>query len=55
MNFVYASETDLLDVALFGVIAKQWRELNPKLKDNTRDHAKVYQLFASLTLNLQNS
>jgi len=41
---VYASETDLLNVTLFGVTAKQWRELNPDVKGNMRDHANVHQL-----------
>jgi hypothetical protein len=44
INFVYASEADLLNVALFGVTAKQWREANPRIKGNMRDHANVHQL-----------
>jgi hypothetical protein len=33
INHVYASEADLLNVALFGMTAKEWREANPDLKD----------------------
>ena len=41
----YASEADLLNVALFGLTAKQWRDANPKLDGNMRDHATVEQLL----------
>jgi len=41
----YASEADLLNVALFGHTARQWRETNPKLEGNVRDHAGVEQLL----------
>ena len=41
----YASEADLLNVALFGQTAKQWREANPKLEDNMREYATVEQLL----------
>ncbi len=41
---VYASEADVLNVALFGMIAKQWRDSNPDLKGNIRDYANVSQL-----------
>ena len=41
----YASEADLLNVALFGQTAKQWREANPKLDGNMRDHATIEQLL----------
>ncbi len=41
---VYANEADLLNVAHFGVTAKQWREENPNLSGNMRDHANVHQL-----------
>ena len=42
---VYASEADLLNVALFGQTAKQWREANPKLEGNLREHAAIEQLL----------
>ena len=41
----YANEADLLNVALFGQTAKQWRDANPKLEGNMRDHATVEQLL----------
>ena len=41
---VYANEADLLNVALFGVTAKEWRDNNPKLKGNIRDEASLEQL-----------
>ena len=43
-SFVYASEADVLNVALFGMTAKQWREQNPDKKGNMRDYAEVSQL-----------
>ena len=44
INFVYADEADLLNVALFGITAKQWREANPKAEGNIRDEATIEQL-----------
>ena len=41
----YATEADLLNVALFGQTAKQWRDNNPKLDGNMRDHATIEQLL----------
>ena len=41
----YASEADLLNVALFGHTARQWRDANPKLEGNVRDHAGIEQLL----------
>ena len=43
-SFVHASEADVLNVALFGTTAKQWREKNPDKKGNMRDYAEVSQL-----------
>ena len=43
--FTYASEADLLNVALFGQTARQWRDANPKLEGNVRDHAGIEQLL----------
>jgi len=43
-NFVYASEADILNVALFGMTAKQWRDTNPDKKGNIRDYAIIEQL-----------
>ena len=44
INFVYASEADMLNVALFGKTAKQWRDENPKAQGNIRDEATIEQL-----------
>jgi len=41
----YASEADLLNVALFGHTARQWRDANPKLEGNVRDYASIEQLL----------
>ena len=38
-SFVYADEADMLNVAMFGMTARQWREANPELKGNIRDYA----------------
>ncbi len=43
-SFVYANEADLLNVALFGITAKEWRENNPNQKGNIRDYATLEQL-----------
>jgi len=52
---VYASEADLLNMALFGVTAKEWRESNPALKGNIRDHANVHQLVCLANLESMNA
>lgn len=44
-SVIYASEADVLNVALFGITAKQWRETNPDLKGNIRDYAEINQLI----------
>ncbi len=44
-SVVYASEGDLLNVALFGITAKQWQSANPDLKGNIRDYASTEQLL----------
>jgi hypothetical protein len=44
-SFVYADEADVLNVALFGITAKQWRETNPDKKGNVRDYATINQLI----------
>ncbi|MDD5092573.1 MAG: KilA-N domain-containing protein, partial [Candidatus Wallbacteria bacterium] len=41
---VYAAEADVLNMALFGMTAKQWRETNPDKKGNIRDYADISQL-----------
>lgn len=44
VNFIYANEADLLNMALFGITAKQWRDANPKAIGNIRDEAGIEQL-----------
>ena len=44
-SFVYADEADMLNVAMFGMTAKQWREANQDLKGNIRDYATINQLI----------
>lgn len=50
INLVYASEADLLNMALFGKTAKQWRDENPDEKGNIRDFANVSQLVCLANL-----
>ena len=51
----YASEADLLNVALFGQTARQWRDANPKLDGNMRDHATIEQLLVLANLESLNA
>ena len=44
-SIIYANEADVLNVAMFGMTAKQWRETNPELKGNIRDYATVNELI----------
>ena len=44
-SFVYADEADMLNVAMFGMTARQWRDSNPDLKGNIRDYATINQLI----------
>ncbi len=44
-SLVYADEADMLNVAMFGMTAKQWRDANPGLKGNIRDYAAINQLI----------
>ncbi len=52
---VYASEADLLNVALFGQTAKQWRDAHPDAEGNIRDHAPLEQLVVLTNLESLNS
>jgi hypothetical protein len=45
MNIIYATEADILNMALFGKTAKQWRDENPNKKGNIRDYATISQLI----------
>lgn len=51
-KYIYADEADVLNVALFGMTAKEWREKNADLKGNIRDYANVLQLV--ILINLEN-
>jgi hypothetical protein len=55
ISFVYASEADLLNVALFGRTAADWRKEHPKLPGNMRDHATLEQLVVLSNIESLNS
>ena len=54
-NLVYANEADLLNVALFGQTAKQWRDTHPEAEGNVRDHAPLEQLVVLTNLESLNA
>ena len=54
-NFIYASEADLLNVALFGVTANEWKNENPDKKGNVRDYATIIELSILSNLEFYNS
>ena len=54
-GFIYASEADLLNIALFGMTAKEWRIANPKTAGNIRDHATGEQLLVLANLESHNA
>ena len=45
INFIYANEADVLNVAMFGMTAKEWRDANSNLKGNIRDYATINELI----------
>jgi len=45
ITYIYANEADVLNVALFGITAKEWRDQNPNLKGNIRDYATINELI----------
>lgn len=51
----YANEADILNVALFGMTAKQWRDQNPNLKGNIRDYSSIEQLLVLANLESLNA
>lgn len=51
----YADEADMLNVAMFGVTAKMWREQNPGLKGNIRDYASINELICLYNMENLNS
>jgi len=54
-SFTYANEADLLNVALFGQTAKEWRDANPDKDGNMRDHASLEQLLVLANLENMNA
>ena len=55
ISLVYANEADILNMALFGMTAKAWRDKNPDKKGNIRDEANVYQLVCLANLESLNA
>ena len=53
--FVYASEADVINVALFGLTAKEWKEKNPDLDGNIRDYADILHLIVLSNLEVLNA
>lgn len=54
-KFIYADEADVINVALFGMTAKEWRENNPDLKGNIRDYSDVLHLVVLSNLEVLNA
>lgn len=54
-QFVYASEADVINVALFGMTAKEWRENNPNLDGNIRDYTDILHLIVLSNLEVLNA
>ena len=50
VSIIYANEADVLNVALFGMTAKEWRDANPDLNGNIRDYASINALISLSTL-----
>lgn len=55
VSFTYASEADMLNVALFGQTAKQWREAHPEKENNMRDEASLHQLLVLANMESYNA
>ena len=55
IHFTYATEADLLNVALFGMTASEWRNKNEELKGNMRDYASIEQLLVLANMESYNS
>ena len=55
LSFKYASEADMLNVALFNKRAKEWRKENPNLKGNMRDYANLNELLVLANMESYNS
>ena len=54
-SYLYASEADMINIALFGMTAKQWRENNPDVQGNIRDYATLEQLVILANLETMNA
>ncbi len=54
-SFTYANEADMLNVALFGMTAKEWRETNPDKSGNIRDYATLNQLLVLANMESYNA
>lgn len=55
LNFVYANEADVLNVAMFGMTAAEWRTANPDKKGNIRDYAAIEQLLVLANMESYNA
>ena len=55
INSIYSEEADVLNMALFGITAKRWRESNPDRKGNIRDYANIDELICLANLENLNS
>lgn len=55
ISYTYASEADVINVALFGITAKDWRKMNPGAKGNIRDTANIEQLIVLSNLESMNA
>ena len=54
-QFIYSNEADIINVALFGMTAKEWREKNPNLEGNIRDYADILHLIVLSNLEVLNA
>ena len=54
-SYVYATEADIINVALFGMTAKEWRECNPEVDGNIRDSANILYLIVLSNLEVLNA
>ena len=54
-SYIYAEEADVLNVALFGMTARQWRDANPDLSGNIRDYATINELICLSNMESINS
>jgi len=54
-NFIYANEADVINVALFGMTAKEWHQNNPNLEGNMRDYADILHLVVLSNLEVLNA